>query len=73
MFWASISVYGTSRLLIIEGTTNQVEYVPLLEGQLLRPVRQLRPVSWQQLHLSPEWCPLPYWKDPNEMVQGEQN
>ena len=35
-----IPVHGTSRLQVVEGTMNQVKYVQVLEGRLLRQVRE---------------------------------
>ena len=36
MVWGAISVHGTSRLHIVQGTMNQMKYVEMLEGRLLR-------------------------------------
>ena len=35
MVWGAISVYGTSRLHIVEGTMNQIKYIKVLEERLL--------------------------------------
>ena len=39
----AISVYGTSRLHIVERTMNQVKYIQVLEGRLMRQVREWFP------------------------------
>ena len=40
MVWGTISVHGTSRLHIVRGAMNQVKYVDMLEGRLLRQVSE---------------------------------
>ena len=43
MVWGAISVHGTSRLHIVQGTMNQMKYVEMLEGRLLRQVTEWFP------------------------------
>lgn len=51
MVWGAISVHGTSRLNIVEGTMNQVKYIEVLRGRLLPQVKEWygnRPWIFQQ-------------------------
>ena len=43
MVWGAISVHGTSRLHIVQGTMNQMKYVEMREGRLLRQVTKWFP------------------------------
>ena len=43
MVLGAISVYGTNRLHIVEGTPNQIKHVNVLEGRLLRQVSEWFP------------------------------
>ena len=40
MIWGARSVNRTSRVDIVEGTMNQVKYVPVLEERLLQQMRE---------------------------------
>ena len=64
MVLGAISVHGTNRLHIVEGTTNQVKYVNVLEGRLLRQVSEW--LSGKDFIFEQDG--IPYWKNRHEIV-----
>ena len=38
--WGAISVHGTSRLNIVEGTVNAIKYIEVIKGRLLPQKRE---------------------------------
>ena len=40
MVWGAISVHGTSRLHIFDGTMDQFKYIEVLKGRLLPQIRE---------------------------------